>query len=181
MTMLKSSNLCGLQTGIKWYPNNGPLYFGLEDHLSAGYNVYNWPGVGEYHLLKTLNIISPFIGINFLRKQKLNFGFNIKLNYFYYHVQLKSDNELIKSYIPEKYSSHYFGTGFSFFATYKINKMMAFYFDISSFSSIYIDNSVFLNETIYFQQDLSKLYYGVGLSFKMIGGKRKRNHESTKN
>lgn len=153
-TLLRTDNLYGLKAGIRWHAPFTPLYFGFEDIYGKGHVTYEWPNVGKFQYLRHYNCFSPCIGIDLFRKQKLNIGFNARVNQVNYNVQLDTDNETINSYLSNKqYKGSHLDYGFTAYLSYRINKYISCFSDLT-----------------YIQMTNKKSYllYGLGISCIII-------------
>lgn len=134
---LLHQNLIGLQSSYKVNLGYTRSYVGIEDVFCASYTKREWPGVGKYHYLNSINCISALLGMRFMRKYDFNFGSHLKFNYVNYDSKLKSKNPLIKEHVNNAIHWKDYGLGFAVYAQYFRGKQWAYYTDWSVMKNQY--------------------------------------------
>jgi hypothetical protein len=148
-----SDKLNGIQTGLRWYPAHGSIYLGMQDIYCYSNKKYNWPDIGDYRYTRNINCLSPMVGVNFFRDQRIDLEFNVRFNCVNYTGKLKTDNPRLREYLLNRYGGYNGGLGFSTRVSYKITTHIGTYVDISHFRMEKKTNFFFL---------------GLGVSYNLV-------------
>ena len=148
---LLHQNLIGLQASYKSYLGYTRSYVGIEDILCVGSTKRQWPGIGKYHYVNNVNVISALLGMQFLRQYKFNLGSHLKFNYVNYDSKLLSDNIQLKQQLSNAIHWKDYGLGFAVYAQYFHSDRLAYYTDLNILKNSYGHLNVFVSAGIAYQ------------------------------
>ncbi len=148
---LLHQNLIGLQASYKSYLGYTRSYVGIEDIFCVGSTKRQWPGIGKYHYLNNVNVISALLGMQFLRQYKFNMGSHLKFNYVNYDSKLLSDNIQLKQQLNNAIHWKDYGLGIAVYAQYFQSDRLAYYTDLNLLKNSYGHLNVFVSAGIAYQ------------------------------